>query len=410
MLDLLITKCENLMTFISSNLYIHSKEQQETLEFFRLNIPSFLSKYMDESVSKLILEKEKLPLEKVRHNQVYLYIDPFKLAYLTWPILTDGQYSHTLTLGPLLTQHLTRDEIRYIGYKMKLPSDSIFILENFYGIVPYYEQEQLVRIASTFLDYLASPSHLPQINREDHSLGFQEIQPQLEEKFLDLDFIKNNYRLENLMLSAVEHGDVDFIKHISTNLDATLSVPSRFPSDPLREQKNLSITLNSICLRAAIKGGLSHTMAHNLSHTLAIAIEQQTSLDGLHAMSQKILEAYASSVRKYALKDKSDIVLQIVHYVRTHLTEKISLSDVATYLHMSREHVSRLFKEQMDLGLTDFIHKSKVEESCQLLTSRQHDISHIAYLFGYSSQAHYSKIFKQHMGLSPKQWQQKNKP
>lgn len=237
MVDKLRIKCENLMTFIQSNLYIHTIGQEETLLFSRLNIPDFLSHYIDDAVKRLMLEKEKEGKKKDASNQVNLYIDPFKFSYLTWPTINDEGIQSTITLGPMITQHLTKEEIRYMGYKMKLGSDNMFILESFYGTVPYYDQLQMARIASMFLDYLAVEPHLPRIIREDHSINMPLEAKSIENKFEHFDFVEKNYETEKLMLDAIESGDLDYIDNLFSRTDASMQIPSRYPSDPLREKR-----------------------------------------------------------------------------------------------------------------------------------------------------------------------------
>lgn len=406
--NILKEKCDNLMTFIHSNLYIHSNDDHETIRFTKLNIPEFLSHYAEDSINRLIQRKENLSTD-YKANQVHLYIDPFKMCYLIWPMTIDQKSHYTITLGPLINQHLTVEEIRYIGYKMKLSSDSCFILESFYTVVPYYDNYDLVKISSVFLDYLSVDSHLPQIIREDHSIVFPEEARTIESKFENYDFVEKNYQTEAILLAAIERGDIDFIDQFTSRITSTMSIPPRFASDPLREQKNLAITLNSISMRAALKGGLNQSIAHNLSHNFAIQVEQQTTVHSLIELTKTIIHTYTLSVHKYALKTHSKLITSSINYMRSHLTEKVTLKDIASELHVSPEHLSRHFKDNMDMTITDYIHKTKTEESCNLLTSNKYSISDIAYTFGYSSPAHYSKSFKKFLGKSPRQWQSEAK-
>lgn len=392
------------MTIVPTNLYIHSRESHETLRFSRLTIPDFLAQYVDDSIANLIREKETLTPEEMKANQVYLYIDPFKMCYLTCPVVTGDEQYHTVTMGPLITEHMTTEEIRYMGFKMKLSSDNCFILESFYGIVPYYDRIQLARMSSMFLDYLAVEPHLPQIIREDHSILLPEETRTIENKFESFDFVEKNYAIEAEFLHAIEIGDIDYINKVINSMSQAMTIPPRFPSDPLRERKNLCITLNSISLRAALKGGLNQSIAHSLSHNFAILIEQQTSTEAITELNNKIIRTYTESVRKYALKDHSEAIIDAVNYIRTHLTNKVSLSEIAEHLHLSGEHLSRKFKDEMGLTLTDYIHKVKIDESLSLLQSERYSISDIAYTFGYSSPAHYTSTFKKIMGMSPREW------
>lgn len=405
MLESLKLKCENLMTFIPSNLYIHSRTSDETITFSKLTIPVFLSAYMNEAVTNLIKNMEnQINNDTINENQVHLYIDPFKMCYLTWPMRRDNGDFFTVTLGPLITEHLTSEEIRYMGYKMKLGSDNCFILESFYGLVPHFDSIQLARISSMFLDYLTVEPHLPQIIREDASLSFPDDSTLMINKFDTFDFVEHNFTLEAEMLKAIENGDLEYTEKAAKNINSSVNLPTRFPSNPLREHKNLGITINSISLRAAIKGGLNNSIAHSLSHNFAILIEQQTTVDGLNDLFGQMLITYTESVHKYAMKGYSETIVNAVTYIRTHLTERITLREIAEYLHLSNEHLSRQFKKEMNITITDYIHKLKIEESCSFLENGKYSISDIAFTFGYSSPPHYSKMFKHIMGVSPKIW------
>lgn len=210
------------------------------------------------------------------------------------------------------------------------------------------------------------------------------------------------------MLSAVEHGDVEFMRAQFPPNTRLLIYPARYPSDPLRELKNLAITGNSIMLRAAIKGGLKSDIAHNMSHTFAIRIEQQTSTSSLNELLREITLQYTEAVRKYALQHCSELVYNAVILVHRNIASAISLADIAEQLHISREHLSRRFRQEMGITLTDYIHQTKIHESLPLLASRKFDVGRVAFLFGYASPAHYTKMFTRIQGVSPHRWQQEH--
>lgn len=411
MIEAFKVKCDNLITLLPTNLYLNVMGRDESLNYAKVDIPAFLKNYVDHNIEKLstkYLEKEDLSDHK---QQVHLYIDPFRLCYLTW--LVEGVNHHHLavTMGPFLSEQITRDEARYIGFKMKLGSENCFILESFYSQVPYYDQLNIIRVASLVIDYLNIETHLPRIIREDQHFDTPDTANIIAEHFPDFDFVENNFKQENQLLHAIETGDIRFLENMktSTNMDARISVPSRFPNDPLREMKNLAITLNSIAMRAALKGGLNISMAHSISHNFAIQIEQMVRTEAILKLDQEIMETYTRSVRKYAMKGHSDMVISAVNYIRTHLVQNIQLSHIANELHVSKEHLSRKFKLEMGITITTFIHKAKIEESLPLLESGQYTISSIAYTFGYSSPAHYSKAFKQIMDVPPKAYMTKKR-
>lgn len=407
----LIEKCENLILFINTNLYVEDLDGTCSYTFSKINIPRFLEPYTSKTVHRLSREsKVHSPtqdgIEKRSQNQVYLYKDPFKLCYLTWQLTTKVSQTYAITLGPILTERLTSDEVRFLGYKMKLGNDNCFILESFFSIVPFYDTIQLIRLSSLILDYLQTDSRLPQIIRYDDSAKLGLVQDESDIEIPDYDFVEQNYRMEEDLLHHIEIGDTDYMKVFAEQLThPMLTLPARYPNDPLRENKNTSLTLNSLANRAAIKGGIDYHLAHNLSYNFGIRIEAQSSIDALLKLNSEMLLTYTESVRKYGQKNHSVICASAVSFILKHITKPISLRDIADALHISKEHVSRTFKEEMGMTLTDYIHKIKIQESLSLLESGRYNISNLSEIFGYTSPAHYTKMFKRVMGVPPIQFQ-----
>ncbi|MCH4886450.1 AraC family transcriptional regulator [Acidaminobacter sp. JC074] len=397
----LLSKCQNLVTVFSSNIYVHIEDINH--EYRSIETPDFLESFILNTVHDI---EDYKALKSINvNNHVYELTDPFQFTYISWPKIEIRDKIYTITIGPMIKKHLTAEEIKYLGYKMKLSSENNFILESFYKIVPYYTQDQIENIVSLFSDYFfASPKDMI-IKTIDYDIEISSSKPNHSNKFASYDFIEANYDREELFLKTIELGDVERIKELFKSTQASFTLPTRYPSDPLREVKNFAITLNSISVRAAIKGGLSRSIAHNMSYHYAILIEEQFTVDAITKLQRDMAVDYASSVKKYGLKNLSSSVKEAIIYIRQHLTDKISVTDIASHLHLSREHLSRLFKEEMDLTLSDYIHQLKIDESLPLLSSKVYSVNEIAYMFAYSSPAHYTKAFKKIKGLSPKKWQ-----
>jgi len=407
MLERLEVKAESLILFIPTNAYITSPLESKTLCVAGIYPPVFLSNLIEESLRKSANHWFELLASSSATEQTYWSIDEFHFNYLTCPVINQGEAEFLVTLGPFITERLSAAELRYISHKKKLGGDAATMLETFMSVVPYYPKENIPRLASLLQDCVQSSLDEPELITEDHGVVQKDDCRLAEEKFVDVDFVEENYAAEARILSAIEHGDVESLRKALPSKIGSFNMPPRYPNDPLRELKNLSITLNSISLRAAIKGGLSQSLAHNMSHTFAILIEQQTDADALGELDVKIISDYTQAVRKYGLAGHSDLITKTICCIRRELASPLSLSYLARQLAVSPEHLSRQFVSEMGLTLTDFIHKTKIQESCELLASRKFTISDIALTFGYSSPSHYTKMFERFMGLPPKRWQAK---
>lgn len=402
-------KCQNLMTLLPANLYISPVGGGEAARLTKLHPPAFLERFIADSIARLARLGERPSGCSPPEFRVYLYIDPFRLCYLGWPADGAGGDRFMVAFGPFIVERLSAAELRYIAHRMKLGFDNCAMLESFFGIVPFFDRGALIKLACVFQDCFDAAPREPGIVTEDHSTDLPDEGISPEGKFTDRGFVEDNYKAEAKLLAAVERGDAEYVRSVLGSNARFINMPPRFPSDPLREIKNLSVTLNSISLRAAISGGLNPSVAHNMSHAFAVRIEQQTNAEAMGKLIFEIAVSYAEAVRKYALKGYSDLIVSAINYIRKNLTSPLSLKEIAEHLHISREHLCRQFNREARMSLTDFIHKSKIEESCPLLASRKYTIGDIALTFGYSSPSHYTKIFDKLMGMPPKRWQSMQK-
>lgn len=396
-------KCENLFVLLSCNLYI-CDETGLLARFAKLQAPAFLTRRIEGVIEKFTAAH--LKAQDMSKDRVLLYLDPLHLGYLSVPAAAQNGASCMVACGPLLFERLSREELRYAAQKMKLGGENRAMFETFLGIVPYFSQEALERLGRVLAEYFRAGFCKSELLVENHTVDLEHGPVPLDEKFEEHSFVLENYAMEGKLLRAVENGDVELIRNNLNSAMHAFSIPPRYPGDPLRETKNLSITANSIMLRAAISGGLDASLAHSMSHAFAVRIEQQTNSEFLWQMIPEIAVTYAQAVREYAIKDHSELIVHAIGLVRRGLSSPISLAEIAGQLHVSREYLCRRFTAEMGETLTDYIHRSKIRESCPLLASRRYDIGEIAALFGYSSPSHYTKTFQKHMGVSPKVWQQ----
>jgi AraC family transcriptional regulator len=96
---------------------------------------------------------------------------------------------------------------------------------------------------------------------------------------------------------------------------------------------------------------------------------------------------------------------QVMDYIKANLTENLSILDLATLIRMSESHFSRSFKQSMGLSPYQYLIQQRVERAKQLLKKRSIAISTIALDCGFANQTHLTKVFRQMTGMTPKAYQ-----
>jgi AraC family transcriptional regulator len=95
-------------------------------------------------------------------------------------------------------------------------------------------------------------------------------------------------------------------------------------------------------------------------------------------------------------------LLQVTDYINDHLAQDIQLPDLARLLEISQFHFSRLFKQSMGIAPHQYILQQRVERAEQLLKETKLPVMEIAMLCGFSSHSHLGKWIRQHTGMTPK--------
>lgn len=88
-------------------------------------------------------------------------------------------------------------------------------------------------------------------------------------------------------------------------------------------------------------------------------------------------------------------------YVRSHIRDSITLASLSSISGLSRQYVMRLFRTHMGMTATDYIHRTKLAYSLDLLKSTDMTIDEIAYQLGYCGSHYFCRVFKKYLGTTP---------
>ncbi|MFC4598209.1 response regulator [Cohnella hongkongensis] len=103
------------------------------------------------------------------------------------------------------------------------------------------------------------------------------------------------------------------------------------------------------------------------------------------------------------------VIFEIVKYIDSRYAEEITLQDLAERFFLSREYISRKFKQQFGENLSDYIERVRMEKAKLLLMNPQYRIAQVAELVGYRDEKYFSKVFKKLEGLSPNEYRKRER-
>jgi AraC-like DNA-binding protein len=101
---------------------------------------------------------------------------------------------------------------------------------------------------------------------------------------------------------------------------------------------------------------------------------------------------------------KHELIAKVQSLISDELEVGINITEIARRLKVSREHLCRVFKEQLEISPVDYLLRRKMLLACQLLRESELSCKEIATRLGYGSQTNFSRAFQQAVGLSPSQF------
>lgn len=101
--------------------------------------------------------------------------------------------------------------------------------------------------------------------------------------------------------------------------------------------------------------------------------------------------------------DHSSVERAIV-YIQKHISENISINDICAHVHISKYYFCRKFKEMTGLTVMKYILKTRIVMACNMIEQGQSNMAYISEECGFSSQAYFSRVFKDETGSSPMQY------
>lgn len=98
--------------------------------------------------------------------------------------------------------------------------------------------------------------------------------------------------------------------------------------------------------------------------------------------------------------------LSVADKVKRYIAEKIgeqdlSREDIASHVFLNPDYLTRIFKKETGMSLSDFLQQSRIDHAKELLVNTGQSISDIAISSGYSNLSYFSTIFKKTTGLNP---------
>lgn len=118
-----------------------------------------------------------------------------------------------------------------------------------------------------------------------------------------------------------------------------------------------------------------------------------------------ILKCYAKVIdyQKKNMDTKSYVIAENAKkYIEDNYSNSnLAIEDISKHLLLNQTYLRRMFKSEVNMTVTEFLTKTRMEKAKQLIIEEEYKLSAIAEMVGYSDPSYFSKCFKKYYGVSP---------
>ena len=143
------------------------------------------------------------------------------------------------------------------------------------------------------------------------------------------------------------------------------------------------------------------SMYHRATYTCISSVLSVSEVDKW----QEIKIRFSSDTGKCFYSNYVDTILT---YIRENYMNKISLTVLAEYVHIEKAYMCTIFKNHMKMSIGEYIRLFRVNIAKNLLLETSYKIEDIAINVGFYDIHHFSRVFKQVVGINPSEYRNRN--
>ena len=203
--------------------------------------------------------------------------------------------------------------------------------------------------------------------------------------------------VEYSFYNAVSSGDMDYVRENIKEGDFKnpegMGILSR---NALTNLKYHFVVTVAMITRHCVEAGMELEQAYRLSDFYILKMDSMTTTEDIAALHDSMVLDFTGKmllIKKQSIISKS--ITMCIEYVYNHIHDRITIEDLAAYTDLSPSYLSRLFKKELGISVSDYIREKKIDKAQNLLKYSDFTPVEIANYLSFSSQSHFIQAFEQ---------------
>ena len=342
-------------------------------------------------------------------NTIYRLQDEFLCNYIYLLLPEDPRHT-VLVAGPYITFEISHDDFIKEAERLGVPPWLHKQVEDYYLNLPVFQNTSLLlHLFTAFGETIwggAEKFQIVDTGQQTEPLPLP-VFPSPEstaphQLLLEMQIMETRYNSENELMQIISRGQLHRAEQLTAAFVPT--VLEARAADPVRNMKNYCIIGNTLMRKAAQQGGVHPVYLDRISSDFAQRIESIPTLAAGQKIFSDMVYSYCRLVRKHTARHYSPQVEKAVLCIEADLSQDLSLHALSAILNLSPGYLSTLFHQETGQTITDFVNTKRMENAARLLRGSTLQIQTVAQYCGISDVNYFSKLFKRHYGITPREY------
>ncbi|MDJ1480902.1 AraC family transcriptional regulator [Cytophagaceae bacterium YF14B1] len=127
----------------------------------------------------------------------------------------------------------------------------------------------------------------------------------------------------------------------------------------------------------------------------------------IYLLFVELLKRQSTSVRSMSVAELK-IIYQVRDKILSFLHIPPRLNELAKFSGMSESKLKRSFKQVFGTSIYSYYQNVRIQEAAYLLKEHKLTVSEVGHQLGFSNLSHFTRLFKEHLGVKPKKYSQES--
>ena len=225
----------------------------------------------------------------------------------------------------------------------------------------------------------------------------------------EADYRHHSYDEDMLQYEYIKRGDLRALEEGRKLFEGPTT--GSVSDDPVINYKYLFVASITLASRFCMDGGLPAEEGYNLSDLYIRQVDKCKTVDEIFRLHDTMFRDFVTRMQQ-VLHNTNTVYSRPVHlcldYIDQHLQQPLTVAILAEALGLSESYVSIVFKRETGVAVSEYIRRKRIDTAQILLRYTEFTCLEIAEYLCFSSDSHFSRVFREYTGQTPTEYRRLN--